>query len=316
MAAHPDTLPEPAPQAGEVRVRIRACGLNPVDIQTMRGGNPNWSYPHVLGLDGAGVVDAVGEGVTGVAVGDRVAFHGDLRRPGALAEFAVVDARALAHIPDGVNFEAAAALPCAGMTAYQAIHRRLHVAAGDTVLISAGAGGVGSFAVQLAKAAGARVLAVASAENHAYLTALGADACIDYRQQDVVSAARDLTGGDGVDGVVDAVSAASASALVAAVRHGGGVVSIAGRASADAVAPFTAAPSLHEVALGAAHAHGDDRAVRDLAVMLEDLLGRVAAGTFDPCVAEVVAGDEVPAAWARMAEGHTRGKVVATLPGV
>ncbi len=308
-------LPDPVPAAGEVRIAVRACGLNPVDVQTMRRGNPAWQHPHVLGLDVAGTVDAVGDDVDELRVGDKVAFHGDLRRPGGLAEVGVTDAACVAKIPAGLTFAEAAALPCAGMTAYQAVHRRLHVRPKDVVLVSAGAGGVGGFAVQLAHLAGATVIAVASAANHDYLATLGADRCLDYAGDEVVAKVRDLTEGRGVDGIVDAVSGQNASSLVPLLAHGGGVVSIAGRASADAVEPFTTAPSVHEIALGAAHSHGDVRARHDLARMLDDMMSMVDAGVLDPTVTETVAWDDVPAAWDRLAGRHVRGKIVALTPG-
>ncbi|MER6084934.1 alcohol dehydrogenase catalytic domain-containing protein [Streptomyces sp. NPDC001833] len=137
---HPPTgrpsVPDPGP--GQFRVRVEACGLNPLDYQVAVGGHLEWAWLHVLGLDVAGRVDAVGDGVTGILPGQRVAFHGDLRRPGGLAEYALADAPTVAVVPDELSAVTAAAMPCAGMTAYQAVVRRLHVKAGDTVLVTAG----------------------------------------------------------------------------------------------------------------------------------------------------------------------------------
>jgi NADPH:quinone reductase len=114
-------LPVPAPEFGQVRVGVEACGLNPVDYELAAAGAPHWTWPHVLGLDVCGTVDALGPGVSGVRVGQRVACHGDLRRRGALAERVVADAAVLTVVPDSVDPVSAAALPCAGMTAYQAV---------------------------------------------------------------------------------------------------------------------------------------------------------------------------------------------------
>lgn len=305
-------LPEPG--AGEVRVRVHAVGLNPVDCWLALGdGHPDWTWPHVLGLDVAGVIDAIGVGVTGIAVGDRVANHGDLRRQGALAEFVVVSAQTLAPIPDAVSWAAAAALPCAGMTAYQAVVRRLHVQAGDDVLVTAAAGGVGGFAVQLASAAGARVIGTASAANRDRVRALGAAEVIDYRTDDVAARVRELTGGRGVDGVVDTLSAESATAALGLLAHGGGVVGVSGRPDAGVVEPFTIAPSVHEIALGAAHSHGDDRSRARLSDDLSTLLGMVAAGRLDPMVSQTVTLAEAPAALAAIAGRHVSGKLVVEL---
>ena len=137
--------PEPSPAQGDIRVAIHAVGLNPVDYKIARMGHPDWRFPHILGLDVAGVVDAIGSSVTQWQPGDRVFYHGDLSKPGGFAEFAVTTAHTVAHIPDGMSFVDAASLPCAGLTAYHALHRRLHVRAGQTILVHAGAGGVGGF---------------------------------------------------------------------------------------------------------------------------------------------------------------------------
>ncbi|MGI5461024.1 alcohol dehydrogenase catalytic domain-containing protein [Streptomyces sp. CA-249302] len=186
----PADLPVPEPGPGEVGVRVAACGLNRVDYQVAAGGHPDWVCRHVLGLDVAGTVDAVGDEVKGLSPGQRGAGHGDLRRPGGLAEFTLADASTLAVVPDGLDLATAAALPCAGMTAYQAVVRRLRVAEGDTVLVTAGAGGVGGFAVQLAARAGARVIATASAHNAEHVRKLGAHEVVDYRAEDVTARVR------------------------------------------------------------------------------------------------------------------------------
>ncbi len=198
----------PESGVGQVRLRVEACGLNPVDWKVARG-SAAWSWPHILGLDVAGTIDVIGPGVTtpaddgtsalrpDLAVGDRVALYHDLRRPGGLAQYTVVDALAVAHVPAAVTAVEAAALPSAGMTAYQALVRRLRLAAEQTVLITAGAGGVGGYAIQIAKGLGARVIATASTTKLEAVRALGADEVIDYRvaggPEAVAMAARALT---------------------------------------------------------------------------------------------------------------------------
>ena len=317
-------LPMPEPGPGQVRIRVEAVGLNPVDAWLVLGdGNPDWTWPHVPGLDAAGVVDAIGPDVPsgsgggsgadarpGLAIGDRVAMHGDLRSPGGLAEFVVAEALAVARVPDGVDATGAAALPCAGMTAYQAVVRRLHVEAGQTILVTAAAGGVGGFAVQLAALAGARVIGTASAANREHVLALGASEVIDYRAEDVASRVRELTDGRGVDGVVDTVGTESATANLGLLAFGGGVACIAGRADLTAVEPFSIAPSIHEIALGAAHAHGDVAARRHLATDLEALLALVADGRLDPMVTRVLPLGATPSALVELAGRHVRGKLV------
>ncbi|MBL1065211.1 zinc-binding dehydrogenase [Streptomyces sp. 7-21] len=303
-------LPLPEPGPGQVRIRVEACGLNPVDYQLAAAGHPDWTWPHVLGLDVAGTVDAVGEGVTRVRPGQRVACHGDLRRHGGLAAYTLADAAAVAGLPDGLDAASAAALPCAGMTAYQAVVRRLRVAEGDTVLVTGGAGGVGGFAVQLAALAGARVLATASAPNAAHVRALGAQEVIDYRTEDVPARVRELTGGRGVDAVVDTVGPDSATALLASLSFGGGLAAVAGRPDLAALPPFTTAPSVHEIALGAAYAHGGERDIADLSEMLSALAALAADGRLAPMLARTLPLSDAPAALAELAGRHVRGKLV------
>ncbi|MFD5319440.1 zinc-binding dehydrogenase [Streptomyces sp. NPDC127098] len=314
----PDTLrraelPVPEPGPGQVRVRVEACGLNPVDYQVAAGGHPDWSWPHVLGLDVAGTVDAVGAGVTDPSPGQRVAYHGDLRAPGGFAEYALADATTLARVPDALDPVVAAALPCAGMTAHQAVVRRLRVAAGHTVLVTGGAGGVGGYAVQLAALAGARVIATASAGNAEHLRKLGADEVVDYRAEDVHARVRELTEGRGVDAIVDTVGPDSATAGLALLAHGGGVAAVAGRPDLTAVAPFGTAPSVHEIALGAAYSHGDERARATLSSTLTELFALVGDGRLDPMVARALTLEEVPAGLTELAGRHVRGKLVLSL---
>lgn len=301
--------PVPSPGPGEALIEVEACGLNPVDVKTMRSGVEGWPVPHVGGLDAAGRIRALGDGVKGWVEGERVVFHGDLTREGGFAEFVVSPVDVLARIPDSVPTEVAAALPCAGMTAYQAIVRRLHLGPGDDVLVTAGAGGVGGFAIQLAKLAGARVLATASGAKTEIVRALGADEVIDYRNEDVHTRVLELTGGAGVDGIVDLVSAGSAAAGLSLLRHGGGLAAIADRPELWSVKAFGIAPSIHEIALGAAHGY-DEKARRRLSEDLSALLVLVAEGRLDPRLERSVPLIEVPSALSEIARGHAVGKTV------
>jgi NADPH:quinone reductase len=143
----------PCSGEGEVLVRVCATSLNPVDYKVAARGYDGWNYPHVLGVDVAGVIETIDEGISSWNVGDRVFYHATWRKDGSYAEFNVAPGHTFARIPDGISFVDAAALPCAGLTAYSALYRRLHVREGDIVLVHVAAGGVGGFAVQLAKAA-------------------------------------------------------------------------------------------------------------------------------------------------------------------
>jgi len=307
------TIPDPIP--GFVRLRVEAVGLNPVDAGLTGGGHPDWSWPHIGGLDAAGVVDEVGEGVDGSLIGRRVAVHSDLRRDGAFAQFMLADARALARIPDDLTAVTAAALPCAGMTAYQCVVRRLHVAPGQTVLVTGGNGGVGGFAIQLAKAAGARVIATASSRFDR-LGELGADATVDYRADNAFDEIRGLAGDAGIDAIIDTVSPENASREVALLNHTGGIACVAGRATFDAVPPFGISPSIHEISLGAAYAAGRPAHVADLSTMLTDLLARVDAGALNPQLSRVIELAHVPDALAEIERRHIAGKIVAVVDQV
>lgn len=318
QSLHIAQIPVPEPGPGQVLVRVHACGLNPVDVKTARSGDDAWHWPHVLGLDVAGTVEAVGEGaeqaatVPELGVGSRVVLHHDLRRGGGYADYVVVDACALARIPQGVSAQDAAALPCAAMTAYQAL-TRLALTSGSSFLVTGGAGGVGGYAVQLARHLGTRVIATASAANLNYVRSLGADEVIDYQAQDVVAQVRERTDGRGVDAVLDTVGSRSATDNLRALAFNGALAYTAGRPDLDVLPPFGVSPSLHEISLGAAYSHGDEVAVRDLSVMLAELLSLLLEGGIDPCVQEVVDLEDVPRGLERLATGHGRGKIVAAV---
>ncbi|MGI9499212.1 MAG: alcohol dehydrogenase catalytic domain-containing protein, partial [Geminicoccaceae bacterium] len=120
-------VPVPDPVPGAVRVKVNAVSLNPVDWKLCAGVAPWWQEPHIVGLDAAGVIDALGDGVEGWAVGDPVVWHGNLNAQGVFAEFATTPAHVLSRIPAGVDAASAAAIPCAGYTAFQGLVRKAHV---------------------------------------------------------------------------------------------------------------------------------------------------------------------------------------------
>src|SRR5215211_3710650 len=213
------------PGAGEILVRVVAAGTNPVDAKLRTSGDARGlEAPMILGADISGVVEEVGAGVADFEAGDEVYYTPEISGPGSngsYAEYHVAKADIVAKKPASLSHEEAAAVPLAGGTAYEAIVRRLAVRVGETILIHGGAGGVGSFAVQIAKAAGARVLATASSNNQEILEALGADVAIDYTRQDVAEVALDDTGGAGVDAVLAAVRGeAAVTSLPATCRFG------------------------------------------------------------------------------------------------
>ncbi|MPQ65638.1 MULTISPECIES: zinc-dependent alcohol dehydrogenase family protein [unclassified Pseudomonas] len=202
------SIDRPAPAAGQVLVRIKASGINPLDAKIRAGqaGHARQPLPAILGMDLAGVVEALGEGVSGWAVGDEVygLATGIGGAQGSLAEFAAVDARLLARKPANLSMREAAALPLVLITAWEGLVDRARVGADQSVLIHGGAGGVGHVAVQIAKAFGARVFATGSATQQAQIESFGAT-FIDYRQQGVEEYVTQHTAGEGFDIVYDTV---------------------------------------------------------------------------------------------------------------
>ncbi len=305
-----EEIEKPLPNKGEVVVEVHAVGLNPVDYKTATNGNPHWTYPHILGLDVAGTIDAVGEGVVDWKKGDRVVYHGDFMKKGGYAEYAVTTAHSISRIPDAVTFEEAAALPTAGYTAYEALFRKLPMNHIQTILIHGGAGGVGGFGVQLAKNAGKTVFSTASAHNHEYVKSLGADYVIDYREENVVEKVLELTNGRGVDAVLDTVSAKNATDSLDMIAYRGHLAHIAGAPDYTKVKPFTKVISYHEVALNAAHHIDDMIAQADLAKMGDELLALVAEKKVAPMIESIISLKEVPSALEELSKRHVKGKII------
>jgi NADPH2:quinone reductase len=200
LQAEEVALPQPGP--GEARVRIAAVGVNFIDVYG-RSGQYKLALPATLGQEAAGTVDAVGEGVTDLQPGDRVAYASV---PGSYAEYAVVAAARLVRVPDAVDLKVAAAVMLQGMTAHYLSHSTYTLKQGDTALVHAAAGGAGRLLVQLAKRRGARVFGTAgNPEKVALAESAGADAVIPYTQTDFAAEVRRLTDGRGVDVVYDSV---------------------------------------------------------------------------------------------------------------
>ncbi|ODU78818.1 MAG: hypothetical protein ABT08_03155 [Microbacterium sp. SCN 71-21] len=285
-------IPTPEADGGQVRVKVQATGLNPVDwkiIEVMQD-KPGGYGAHIVlpsgnGNDYAGVVDQVGEGVTGVSVGDAV-FGGS--RYFAQAEYVVVDAGSVIPIPDGLTVAQAGGLDIVGRTAVASV-RQVAPQAGETVLVSAAAGGVGVIAAQLVRLAGARVIGTASPANHGYLTELGIEP-VAYGDG-LVERLRELAP-EGIDAVLDNQGRAT---LEAAVELGVPT----GRINTIAEHSFAAQHGISSV--GGAKADNKD---------LAELAGRIAAGEILFPIDSVYPLDQVTAAYAHLKAGHLRGKVV------
>ncbi|MEH6644774.1 quinone oxidoreductase family protein [Sulfitobacter sp.] len=192
-----------APGKGEVRIAHKAVGLNFIDVYQRTGLYP-MDLPHAMGMEAAGVIEAVGEGVTHLKVGDRAAYAS--QPPGAYAEARVMPAAQVCPLPDGISFEEGAAMMLKGMTVEYLFHRTSPLKAGDTVLFHAAAGGVGLLACQWARSEGITLIGTAGTDEKCQLARdHGASHCINYRTEDWVAQVRDLTDGKGVDVVMDAV---------------------------------------------------------------------------------------------------------------
>jgi NADPH:quinone reductase len=284
--------PDPAPGAGQALMRVQSAGVGPWDVGFVSGAASGLAMPFVPGFEVAGMVEAVGDGLD-VGPGDRV-YASLWPAGGGFAELALVAADRLAPMPDRVSFDEAAGLVIAGGAAYEGLVDRGRLRAGETVLITAAAGGVGSAAVQIAAAVGARPLSVASPQNHDYLRGLGAVEVFDYHGADWADQVRDVVPG-GVDLLLDAAGGQTRDQAIAAVRDGGRAVFLV----------LAGAPARLERGIV-----GESFAAHVNRQRLEALNRLVEAGALRPQVDGVLQLDQAREALARVAGRHTRGKMV------
>jgi NADPH:quinone reductase-like Zn-dependent oxidoreductase len=282
-----EELDPPQPGDGEVLLRVAAASVNPADWKFRRGFMPK-PLPAVLGIDVSGTVEV--SRAEGLAEGDEVF---GMAASGGYAELATASAAAVARKPAGLSHEEAAALPVAGLTAWQALFDRGGLERGQTVLIAGAAGGVGHLAVQFARHAGARVVGTGSARNRDFVLGLGADEYIDYAAQDVAAAVAN------VDVAFDTVGGETTQTLLPVVREGGVLVCIAGPPPEDAARErgvraelLVSSPSPEQLA------------------RIADL---VAAGEVRVEIAERLPLAEARRAHELSESGHVRGKIVLTL---
>jgi len=256
-------LPRPLAARGEVLVRTLAAGVNPVDWKIREGSLSKipHGFPLIPGWDVAGVVDELGEGCQRFRKGDRVFAYA--RKPhiqwGTYAEYVAVPERDVALMPPNLLFEEAAAIPCAALTAQQAL-ARAGIAPGAALLVLNGSGGVGHFALQLAKLAGARSIATTGSRNQEFVLSQGAEAGIDYTRDELAAAVAARFPG-GVDVVLDAIGGDPLASAVEVVKPGGLIVSVAGALDPAVVKArgirfehISSVPSGEQLALFAAHA--------------------------------------------------------------
>ncbi|MBI3127057.1 MAG: NADPH:quinone reductase [Candidatus Tectomicrobia bacterium] len=221
-----DEVPVPEPGPGELLVRVKAAGVNPIDL-SIRRGLPNYvaglRLPHLLGSECAGEVAALGKGVQGFKEGDRVFAYCPRRE--AYADYTLMEARSAARLPGSISFSDGAALPVAFQTAWHALVLQAQAGPGEAVLVQGGAGGVGIASIQLARALGCRVLTtVSSEEKAAFCRTHGAHETINYKKEDFAARCRELTGGRGADVIVELAACDNLDKDLDAIPAGGRVV--------------------------------------------------------------------------------------------
>jgi NADPH:quinone reductase-like Zn-dependent oxidoreductase len=291
-----EDVDQPVPGAGQVRVRVAGTTFNGVDGNIRAGlmqGPMPLTLPHIPGLDVAGTIDALGDGVSGFEVGDQVVGFLPFVDDGASAEYVLAPAASLAPAPTSIPLADAAALPLVGLTAWQALFDHAGLAAGQRILISGAGGAVGGYAVQLAKAAGAHVIATAGPRSSVQVKANGADEVIDHTTTDVTTAVTEP-----VDVLLNLapIDPAEFSALAALVRDGGVVVS---------TTVWMPTPGDEERGV-----RGIGMFVNSDAAQLSELVARVDRGDLAVDVARRVPLGELQAVHAAAAAGSLHGKVV------
>jgi NADPH:quinone reductase-like Zn-dependent oxidoreductase len=320
-------IAQPRPGEGEVLVQVKSAALNHLDIWVRKGRRGvTLQMPHILGSDGAGVVSEVGTGVEGIAVGDEVLVNPGLScgkcefcgrgeqsecvsfsivgmgRQGTFAEYTVVPAGNVYRKPAHLSFDEAAALPLAYVTAWRMLMTRAELKPGQTLLIHGVGGGVALAALQLAKLAGAVVIATSSSDEKLKLAEqLGADHRINYKTSDVASAVRDITGGRGVDVVLETVGAATWPIDFACVRRGGKIVICGVTGGPQAETNLQALYWNHVTIMGSTMGSNDD---------FRGMLSGVSAAKLKPVIDSVFPFDRFREAISRMEQGAQFGKIV------
>lgn len=276
----------PTPEVGDVLVRNAVIGLNPVDWKVLGGSLADWKLGQVPGVDGAGIVVAVGEGVSAAWMGQRVAYHQHLARHGSFAEYTPVKARAVLRVPATVDWYQAASLPCPALTAWLALEKLPQSC--NTLLVSGAGGSVANHLIQLAGRRGLRVTALSNLRHKGRLADLGVVEC---RKEPLTAPWQRA---EQFDAVIDMVNAQHATYLVPALRTNGHLVCVQDRLAASPVPPFTRTISIHEVALGASHAYGDDRIWEKLVDAGEGMLKSLGRELWAPDSFAVVPFEQLP----------------------
>lgn len=293
-------IPTPQPKDNEVLIQVEYAAVNPVDWKIREGllkSRIPHEFPLIPGWDASGTIVSIGKNVRNFKVGDQVFAY--CRKPiikeGTYAEFICFDASQVSKKPSNISFAQAAAIPLAALTAWQALFDFAHLQKGQTILIHAGSGGVGSFAIQFAKTNGARVLTTCSQANHDYVKRLGADLCIDYHKDNFVDKVQQLAGGK-IDVVLDTVGGKTLKDSIALVKPGGCLVSIT-----EPLAPEVC--EKNKIKAGFIFVRPDGQELNQISKLIEE--GKVQV----PEIQELNLKD-AGKAQEMSRQGHTRGKIV------
>lgn len=304
-------FPEPIPADNQVKIQIKAAGVNPLDYRIRNGELKLFipsQFPMILGNDMAGVVTAIGKDITRFKIGDRVfglldaneyPSNRGFAKPGCYAEFAVSRENTLSKIPDDVGFISAAATPLAALTAYQALHSIVKLKAGQSLLINGASGGVGTFAIQIAKAMGLKVTAVCSAQKIDLLQSLGADDCIDYKAERLERSEKRF------DLIYDVVANQSYSKLKHLLNPNGSYISNVANVSTILSGLSNKCFSFLNVRQHNFHAW-----VKSSGKDLDAIASLLTNNEVTPVIDEVFPLDQVGAAHELIQSGHTTGKIV------
>src|SRR5881409_1031517 len=288
-----EDVPRPEPKADQILIRVIAAGVNPVDGMIRSGmfaKDGNGAFPMVLGGDIAGVVERVGNKITKFKAGDPVFAYVSLDSGGGYAQYAVVPERDAAPKPKSLTYVEAGAVPIVALTAWQALIDTAKLNAGQTVLIHGGSGGVGSFAIQIAKARGAKVIATASTANQDLLKQLGADVSIDYTKQKFEDVAKD------VDVVLDSIGKDTLARSYGVVQKGGFIVTLVARI-------YQAELDKHRIRGASLGVEPTSNELAEIGKLIDEKKIRVIVSQTFPLSEAVKAQEQV-------ATGHTRGKIV------
>lgn len=308
-------IQQPSILADEVRIKVKAVGLNPSDFQTIEYTKDlDSEQVMILGLDISGIVEEVGSDVIDFKKGDRVFYLREMsNKYGGFAEYSVAKSNHLVKIPDNVSFEAAAASPGAGFTAYKAIEQKLRPISGKTILVHGGAGGVGGYAIQLAKRRGLEVLTTCLERDKDYVLDLGADLAIDFQKEDVYGIVDSYTSGLGVNYILSTIGSEGATKDLDILAFEGEIAVTAGFPDFSKVKFYEKQLSIHEIALGLALSNEDTKIQKSIQNIGEKFVELLANNEIVPPSIDLVGLEDIPHKLKEIKNGQITGKVVAKI---